>query len=137
MEALNKTDFSLLPFLYMLADVMLVLTYDQVRSHDISGMITDSQRDHAVRSYVAVGLNGKFLGANEKSFDFFPELRNMKADKAFSEDSEIGKRFMQMIENYTVNGTETGFLPCGDLSLALPDLGLFRAERRRCTRLSD
>ena len=25
---------------------------------------------------------------------------------------------MQMIENYTVNGTETGFLPCGDLSLA-------------------
>ena len=117
-EALNKTDFSLLPFLYMLADVMLVLTYDQVRSHDISGMITDSQRDHAVRSYVAVGLNGKFLGANEKSFDFFPELRNMKADKAFSEDSEIGKRFMQMIENYTVNGTETGFLPCGDLSLA-------------------
>ncbi len=117
-ETLTKADFSLHPFLYMLKDVMLVLSYDQVRSHDISGMIADSQRDHAVRGYVAVDLRGRFLGANEKSFDFFPELRDMKTDRTFSDDSEIGRRFRRMIENYTVNGIETGFLPSGGLSLA-------------------
>ncbi len=117
-ETLAKTEYSLLPFLYTLADVLLVVSYDQLRSHDISGMITDSQRDHAVRSYVAVGLNGKFLGANEKSYEFFPELRDMKTDKAFPEGSVIGKRFGRIIGNYTVNGTETGFLHSKGRTLA-------------------
>ena len=113
-EALLKVDFSLLPFIYMLAEVFLVLSYDQMRSHDISNLITDSQKDHAARSYVAAGLDGKFLGANEKSYDFFPELRDKKADTAFNEGSEIERRFARIIENYAINGIETGFFPyCG------------------------
>ncbi len=117
-EAVSKVDFSFLPFLYMLVEAFLVLSYDQIRSHDISNMITESQKDHAVRGYVAVGLTGKFLGANEKSYDFFPELRDKKRDTAFSEDSEIGRRFVRMMENYTVNGVETGSFPSGSRTLA-------------------
>ena len=117
-EAILKPDFSLLPFLYMLAQFMLAATYDQARSHDISSMITDSQRDHAVRSYVAIGLNGRFLGANEKSYEFFPELRDMKADTRFPEDSEIGKRFARIIGNYTENEIGTGSFQSGDRTLA-------------------
>ena len=117
-EAVMKTDFSLLPFLYILAQVMLALTYDQVRAHDISTMIADSQKDHAVRSYIAIGLNGRYLGANRKSYDFFPELENQKADTRFSENSEIGKRFARIIGNYAENGIETGYFPSGDRTLA-------------------
>ena len=117
-EALLKADFSLLPFLYMLAEVFLVLSYDQIRSHDISTMITDSQKNHAVRGYVAVGLDGKFLGANEKSHDFFPELRDKKTDTAFSEDSEIGRRFTRITANYSENGIEMGYFPSGSRTLA-------------------
>ena len=117
-EALEKTDFSLLPFLYVLAHFMLAVSYDQVRAHDISSLITDSQKDHAVRSYAAVGLNGRFLGANEKSYDFFPELRDMKADARFPEESEVGKRFARMIGNYLENGIETGSFSSGDRTLA-------------------
>ena len=117
-EALLKVDFSFLPFFYMLSDIFLVFSYDQKRSHDISTMITDSQKNHAVRSYVAIGLTGEFLGANEKSYDFFPELQDKKADTVFSENSEIGRRLARIIENYTMNGIETGFFPFGGRILA-------------------
>lgn len=117
-EAVTKSDFSLLPFLYMLAEVLLTVSYDHVRAHDISNLITDSQRNHAVRSYVAISLNGRFLGANEKSYDFFPELRDKKADTRFSEDNEIGKRFGRIVDNYTADGIETGFFPSGSRTLA-------------------
>lgn len=117
-EVLLKVEFSFLPFLYMLAEVFLVLSYDQIRSHDISNMITNSQKEHAARGYVAVGLTGKYLGANEKSYDFFPELRDKRTDTAFSEDKGIGKRFARIIGNYTENGVETGFFPSGSRTLA-------------------
>ncbi len=112
------TDFSALPFLYVVMQLVFFLTYDQVRSHDISALITDSQKSHAARAYVAVGLNGRFLSANEKSFDFFPELRTMKADAPFPEDSEIGIRFGRMIDRFVENGILTGFFSSGERTLA-------------------
>ena len=112
------TDFSALPFLYIVMQLLLVLTYDQVRSHDISALITDSQKSHAARAYVAVGLNGRLLSANEKSFDFFPELRTMNADSRFPEDSEIGKRFKRIIDSFVENRIWTGFFPSGERTLA-------------------
>ena len=117
-ETVLRTSISLLPFLYTVTQFLFAAFYDQVRSHNISNLITDSQRDHAVRSYVAIGLNGRFLGANEKSYDFFPELRNKKADSRFPADSETGKRFARIIETYTENGVATGWFPAGEKTLA-------------------
>ena len=65
-ENLLRTDFSGLPFLYMLADVLLALTYEQSHSHDISTLIANNQKSGAQRGCVALGLNGKFLGSNEE-----------------------------------------------------------------------
>ena len=117
-ETLLRLEISLLPFLYTLTQVLFAAAYDRVRSHNISNLITDSQHDHAVRSYVAIGLNGRFLGANEKSYDFFPELRNKKADSRFPADSEIGKRFARIIRTYADNGIATGSFSSGDRTLA-------------------
>ena len=117
-ESVLKTDFSGLPFLYMLAHFLLAATYDRVHSHDISNLITDSQKSHAARGYVAVDLNGRFLSANEKSCEFFPELRELKTDSCFPEDSEIGKRFTRMIHNYAENEIGTGSFTSGDRTLA-------------------
>lgn len=117
-ENLMGIDFTVLPFLYMTAQFLLVATYDQVQSHDISSLVTENQKSHAARGYIAIGLNGRFLSANEKSYDFFPELKNKKRDTRFSEDSGIGKRFAAIIESYNVNGTGTGTFPSGDRTLA-------------------
>ena len=117
-EILLQAPVSLLPFLYTLTQFLFAAAYDRVRSHNISNLITDSQHDHAVRSYVAIGLNGRFLGANEKSYDFFPELQNKKADSRFSADSEVGKRFAWIIRTYAENGITTGSFSSGDRTLA-------------------
>lgn len=117
-ETVLQTDFSGLPFLYVLSHFVLVLTYDQVHSHDIANLITDSQKNHMARGYVSIGLGGRFLGANEKSLDFFPELREWKADSLLPKDNGVGRRFASIIENYAENGKETGFFPSGERILA-------------------
>ena len=118
METLMETTFSGLPFLYVVIQALLVLTYDQVRSHDIAGLVADSQKSHAARGYIAIGLNGRFLGANEKSFDFFPELRGKKADTRFAADSSLGKLFSRIVDNFTEDEVRTGDFPYGDRTLA-------------------
>ncbi len=110
--------FTVLPFLYLAGQFILVITYDQVHSRDISNLITGSQKSHAARGYVAISLNGRFLNANEKSYDFFPELRNLKTESRFPENSRIGKRFAGIIENFTENRIGTGTFPSGDKTLA-------------------
>ena len=117
-EALLKTDFSGLPFLYMLVLLLQAFTYDQVHSHDISNLITDSQKFHAARGYVAIDLNGRFLSANEKAFEFFPELADQRTDSRFREDSTIGRRFSRIIEKYADDSIETGTFPSGSRTLA-------------------
>jgi len=116
-NALNA-EFSSLPFLYTLAQVLLTATYDQVHSHNVSGLIAKSQRANAGRGCVAVSVNGKFLGANEKGYELFPELRKQRIDGSFQKDSEIGKRFTRLIRNYADNIVATGSFPSGDRILA-------------------
>ena len=67
-EKLLQPGFSPLPYLYALSQGVVVLAYDRVRSHDIAGLISTSQKSHMARGYVAVGRSGRFLSANEKSF---------------------------------------------------------------------
>lgn len=117
-EKLLQPGFSPLPYLYALSQAVVVLAYDRVRSHDIAGLISTSQKSHMARGYVAVGRSGRFLSANEKSFDFFPELRSQKADSRFAADSEVGKRLGRIIENYTANGVVHGSFQSGDRSFA-------------------
>jgi hypothetical protein len=112
-ETLLKTDFSGLPFLYMLADVLIVLTYDQVHSHDLSALAAGRNAGGA-RGCVLMGLNGKYLGSDEKSLDFFPELRQQRRDTFFPKDSVLGSRFARLIRNYTENIVSTGSFRSGD-----------------------
>ena len=111
-------EFTGLPFLYIAIQFLVVVTYDQVRAHDMSVLITESQKSHAARGYVAVSLSNRFLSANEKSHDFFPELRDLKPDSRLGEDTEIGRRFTRIIGDYTENGIGTGSFPAGDRTLA-------------------
>jgi hypothetical protein len=116
-ETLLKTDFSGLPFLYMLADVLIVLTYDQVHSHDLSALAAGRNAGGA-RGCVLMGLNGKYLGSDEKALDFFPELRQQRRDTFFPKDSVLGSRFARLIRNYTENIVSTGSFRSGDRILA-------------------
>jgi len=133
MEAFLNFDFSGLPFLYVLAQLFIILTYDQVHAHDIASLIRDSEGSRSARGHVAVGLSGTFLSADETALGFFPDLRTQRTDSRFREDSETGRRFLHMIDNYIGHGVDSGFLPSGNRTLAYELTG-FSVRRSGATR---
>jgi len=96
---------------------MLVLNYDHTRAHDISSLISDNQKAMS-RGYVAIGLNGWFLSANEKCFEFLPDLKNQRADARIPEDSPSGKTLRGIIDNYNASGTATATFRSGERTFA-------------------
>ena len=117
LESLLDINFSGMPYLYMAGDVLLVLNYDRNRAHDISSLIADNQKALS-RGYIAVDLNGLFLSANERCFDFLPDLKNQRADARIPADSPSGKHLRSVIENYNDNGTTTATFRVGEKTLA-------------------
>ncbi len=73
-------DFSLLPFLYVVGDLVIAADYDYAHTHDISCLISEQQKHHGTRGYVAIGLERQFLSCNDKSLEFFPNLKNQRVD---------------------------------------------------------
>ena len=117
LESLLKMNFSALPYLYMAGDLLLVLSYDRTRAHDIASLISDNQKAMS-RGYVAIDLNGLFLGANERCFDFLPDLRTQRTDTRLPADSPSGKTLRSVIDNYNANGTATATFRSGDRTFA-------------------
>ena len=117
LESLLDMNFSALPYLYMVADVLLALNYDRFRLHEISGLIADSQKTTNL-GYVAVDTDGWFLSANEKCFDFLPDLRTQRVDTRIPEDTPAGKVLHTAIENYSANGITTASFHSGDSTCA-------------------
>ena len=117
LESLLDMNFSGMPYLYMAGDVLLVLNYDRNRAHDIFSLISDNQKALS-RGYIAVDLNGLFLSANERCFDFLPDLKNQRADARIPADSPSGKHLRSVIENYNDNGTTTATFRVGEKTLA-------------------
>lgn len=117
LESLLDMNFSALPYLYMAGNVLLVLNYDRARAHDISTLISDNQKAMS-RGYVAIGLNGWFLCANEKCFDFLPDLRQQRADTPISERTQAGKTLGSVIDNYNSTGLTTSTFRSGERTFA-------------------
>ena len=117
LESLLDMNFSAMPYLYMAGDVLLVFNYDRTRMHDISSLISDNQKAMS-RGYVAIGLNGWFLSANERCFDFLPDLKNQRADTQIQEETPSGKILKSLIENYNVNRISAASFRSGEKSFA-------------------
>ena len=106
LESLMDMNFSALPFLYMIGDVLLVVNHDRNRTHDIFSLISDNQKGMS-RGFVAIDLNGCFLSANEKCFEFFPDLKTQRVDARISENIPSGKNLLGIVENYRDSGVST------------------------------
>ena len=117
LESLLNMIFSAIPYLYMAGDIVLVLTCDHARSRDISRLISDNQKAMR-RGYVAIGLNGWFLSANEQCFDYLPDLKKQRADAPIPADSPAGKNLYSVIENYNANGITTATFRSGEKTFA-------------------
>ena len=116
-ENLLDMNFSGLPYLYMAGNVMLVLNYNRMRTHDIANLISDNQKAMS-RGYVAIDLNGCLLSANERCFDFLPDLREQRVDTPLSGDSASGRILRGAIDLYIDNGASAATFQSGERTFA-------------------
>ena len=99
-ENFVNIDFSLLPYLYVIADIIVTLDYDHVHAYDISCLVSQQQKYHSSVGFVAVDLKRRFLSCNEQAFNFFPELRNQRVDSRFLPDSGFQGIFYDLIDSF-------------------------------------
>ena len=127
LESVLDLNFSTLPYLYMVGDLLLVVSYDRTRAHDISSLISDNHKAMSL-GYAAIDLNGLFLGADERCFELLPDLRDQRVDTRIQKDTPAGKTLCSIIENYNSNGTSTGTFRSEDRTFAY-EIVPFRLRR--------
>lgn len=103
-EAVSDAHFSLLPCLYVLAEVIIVANYDITLTHDVSTILASHQIAQGTRGYMALDKNNRFLSCNEKMFEFLPELRTQAVDGMLPDNGEAGRICYSMIYSYEKQG---------------------------------
>lgn len=97
-------DFSLLPFLYVVGDVMIALNYEQAHSHDLGCVIVEYRTSESNRGYVAFDLKKNLLCYNEKALDFVPEIKGKRIDSPFgSKEEKLRDIFYKLIDDFDEN----------------------------------
>jgi len=104
-EQISGSDFSVLPFVYVLSDVFVAVNYDRALAHDISAIISTQQNTHAIRGYIVLDFKKRFLSCNLKAYEFFPELKDQRVDEALIEGTAVARLVYPMIHGYEKQGT--------------------------------
>ncbi|MCR5100015.1 MAG: HD domain-containing protein [Butyrivibrio sp.] len=114
-ETFIDVDFSSLPILYVMSDLMIAVNYDHAHTHDISCIISEQQKYHGTRGYMAFDLDGRYLSCNEKMYEFIPELSKQIVDAKIREDNEYKDIIYGLIEEYKKNKTNYKNFNIGDM----------------------
>ena len=115
-EVACSADFTMLPVLYTVADVIIAATYDHAHKYDLALIIAEHQKQHSTRGYVMIGLKKQFLGANEKSYDFLPFLSNQIVNEKIPEDDEYSKMISKLIDDFETKGETSAKFQVNGLS---------------------
>ncbi|MCR5088280.1 MAG: HD domain-containing protein [Oscillospiraceae bacterium] len=99
-ETLLDVDFSTLPILYVLADIMIAMNYDHAHMHDISGLISEQQENYGQKGYAAFDLERRYLSSNEIIYRFLPELADQVVDERLEENSRLAGIFYELIDDF-------------------------------------
>lgn len=104
-ESFMDVDFSLLPTMYVIADVIIAANYDRDHMHDISSLVSRQQERHSGRAYIAIDLSGHFLSCNKKAYDFLPELELQIVDAKLPEKGEAAQVLYGLQRDFLENST--------------------------------
>lgn len=100
-EMLVDVDYTVLPYLYVVADLVVAIDYDHIHTHDISCLISEQQKYYGKKGYAALDFKERFLSCNERVFDFLPFLEAQRVDEKLPETQTL---FSEMIEEYKEKG---------------------------------
>lgn len=118
-EWITDINFSLLPFLYAAADVLIALQYERIHMHDISYVVAEHQEANESRGYAAFDAKRRFLSCNPVLCEFWPEFTSLRIDEKLPEGSELRPVFYSMIDAYEKRGKRSERIQIGDRTCVL------------------
>ncbi len=104
-ETLIDVDYSVLPVLYVLAEIMIAMNYDHAHMHEIDSLVTGQQENNMDRGYAAIDLDRRFLSCNKKILDYLPDLSSQIVDEMLTKDSRAGSVLYNLIDRFESDGT--------------------------------
>lgn len=110
-EYISGVNFSLLPYLYAAAVVLIVINYDLGHLHNIAGVLSHSQKANSQRGYVILDLEQRFMSCNEKAMEFLPFLKEQMVDEDVPDSEPI---FAYMIDAFQYDGITSRKFQAGD-----------------------
>ncbi len=114
-ETLIDVDFSSLPVLYVLADIMVAINYDHAHMHDIGSLLSQEQDKHLERGFVALDLERRYLSSNQMILKFFPELSSQVVDQPLKKGSKPAEILYEMIDDFEAGRKQSHQFLEGDL----------------------
>ncbi len=117
MEIVVDVNFSALPFLYALTDIVIAVNYERTLEHDVAAIVSAQQVEEGTRGYVVLDMKKRFMSCNAKCYEFLPELTTQRIDARLPEGSEIARLLHSMIYTYEKHGENTKKLKIGDMTV--------------------
>ncbi len=112
-EALADMDFSILPYLYVIAEISIAASYDRMHMHDISCILSQQQKYFSRRGYIVLDTQQRFMSCNEKAYEFKPFLRTQRVDDRLPEEETL---FGGMIERFHREGSVSEKYRVGEMT---------------------
>ena len=117
-EALIDADFSTLPFLYVIGDIVLAANYDYVHTHDIAFVLSGQQKKYGERGYIAIGMERQFQSCNDKALELLPFLQNQHVNGTITGGSADGVMVLGLLDTCEQDGFASTHYQIGDLTYA-------------------
>lgn len=108
-EVIDSAEYTCLPVLYTIAGGAIVANYNHSRGHEIFSLISQQQSVNSVKGYMALGLNHRFLGCNNKCKEFITDLNSQRIDDYLPENSRLREgidRFIEVFEKGEKNSSK-------------------------------
>lgn len=113
-ESIQDVDFTSLPVLYVLSDIMIAMNYDHAHMHDIASLISEEKEYSGTKGYVALDLEKRFVSCNTGAFEFLPDLEEQVVDAPLVKGSKSEEILDGLIESYLTNRTTSTSFESGE-----------------------
>ena len=102
-------NFDLLPFGYVVCEVMLLLIMRRIALCDVTGSIIETIALNGETGFISFNYEFGYLGSNPLARQIFPALNNLKVDTIASKNPEINAEIISNIKEYIINEDKDHF----------------------------
>lgn len=96
-------DVELLPFAYIIAQIVYLIIVHRLVLYDISDSVIETMIQKGDKGFISFDFGMKYLGSNDTAKSIFPELCNLTVDKPINKNEFMKKHALIWLESFKEN----------------------------------